>query len=124
MRKAFSLMELITMLAIIGFLSVVFAHLFGTMTVDVPQTTRIFQSHDGLLSLVDRIRMDMDQAIHLPVAGDSLPGDPNRLLIEQRNGIVQYQLHPHEFSFVVRLRPFSVDRISPMSLSKERPASL
>ena len=31
----------------------------------------------------------------------------------------QYELKPHEFAFSVRLKPFSVDRISPASLGKE-----
>ncbi len=31
----------------------------------------------------------------------------------------QYELHPEEFRFSIRLKPFSVDQISPMSLSKE-----
>jgi len=32
----------------------------------------------------------------------------------------QYELHPHEFRFSVRLRPFSADCISAIELSKER----
>jgi beta-galactosidase/evolved beta-galactosidase subunit alpha len=36
----------------------------------------------------------------------------------------QYELNPHEFNFVIRLKPFSVDRISPGSLSKRQIESL
>jgi len=75
---------------------------------------------------------DIEQAKH---TCDLIPRDEITLNLDyQHHGLgsascgpgvlPQYQLHPHEFSFMVRLKPFSVDRISPMSLSKERLGSV
>ena len=69
---------------------------------------------------------DIEKALH---TCDLTPRDEITLNLDYRHqglgsascgpGVLpQYQLHPHEFSFTVRLRPFSVDHISPMSLSR------
>ena len=69
---------------------------------------------------------DIEKAVH---TCDLFPRDEITLNLDyQHHGLgsascgpgvlPQYQLHPHEFNFAVRLRPFSVDRISPMSLSR------
>lgn len=71
---------------------------------------------------------DLEKAMH---TCDLVPRDEITLNLDYRHhglgsascgpGVLpQYQLHPQEFRFMIRLRPFSVDRISPMSLSKEQ----
>ncbi|MFC1716490.1 beta-galactosidase subunit alpha [Candidatus Poribacteria bacterium] len=88
----------------------------------------------GLLAVMPRLNFsahrftteDIEKAKH---TCDLVPRDEITLNLDyQHHGLgsascgpgvlPQYQLHPHEFSFVVRLTPFSVDRISPMSLSR------
>jgi beta-galactosidase/evolved beta-galactosidase subunit alpha len=70
---------------------------------------------------------DLENAMH---TCDLAPRDEITLNLDYRHhglgsascgpGVLpQYELHPEEFRFSIRLKPFSVDQISPMSLSKE-----
>ena len=70
---------------------------------------------------------DLENAMH---TCDLIPRDEITLNLDYRHhglgsascgpGVLpQYELHPEEFRFAIRLKPFSVDQISPMSLSKE-----
>jgi beta-galactosidase/evolved beta-galactosidase subunit alpha len=71
---------------------------------------------------------DIEKAQHIC---DLIPRDEITLNLDYRHhglgsascgpGVLpQYELHPHEFDFSVRLKPFSMARISPISISKEQ----
>jgi len=71
---------------------------------------------------------DIEKAQH---TCDLIPRDEITLNLDYRHhglgsascgpGVLpQYELHPHEFDFSIRLKPFSMDRLSPTNLSKEQ----
>ena len=75
---------------------------------------------------------DIEKAKHIC---DLIPRDEITLNLDYRHhglgsascgpGVLpQYELHPNEFRFSIRLKPFSVDRISPMGLSKKAMESI
>ncbi|MBM3212753.1 DUF4981 domain-containing protein, partial [Candidatus Poribacteria bacterium] len=73
-------------------------------------TTQDFEKAKHTYDLVsrDEITVNLDYAHHGLGTASCGPGP-----------LTQYELHPHEFRFAIRLRPFSADGISPMKLSKE-----
>ncbi len=76
------------------------AHRFSTQDIEKAQ-------HTCDLIPRDEITLNLDYRHHGLGSASCGPGV-----------LSQYELHPHEFDFTIRLKPFSVDSASPMSLSK------
>ena len=74
------------------------AHRFTTQDIEAAQ-------HTCDLIPRDEITLNLDYRHHGLGSASCGPGV-----------LPQYELHPHEFDFAIRLKPFSIDRISPMSL--------
>lgn len=78
------------------------AHRFGTMDLEIAR-------HTHELVLRDEITLNLDYRQNGIGSGSCGPGPWSH-----------YLLHPEEFKFVVRLRPFSVDSLSPTEASKQK----
>jgi prepilin-type N-terminal cleavage/methylation domain-containing protein len=92
MRKGFTLVEVLVVLAVLPFLMIVFGGLFNTLIKDIPRSHRVVQENTSLLSMLDRIQKDIDKAKGLPESfGEYTAGD-KLLLIELAEGMICYQL--------------------------------
>lgn len=92
MRKGFTLVEVLVVLAVLPFMMIVFGGLFNTLIKDIPRSHRVVQENTSLLSMLDWIQKDIDQAKGLPESFDEYITSDKLLLIELAEGMVCYQL--------------------------------
>ncbi len=92
MRKAFSLVELLTVMVVFAAVSVAFAGLFTTIITDIPKSYRVVQENTSLLSVLGQMRKDIDRAKALPQSSAGHTTDDDLLLIELPDAMICYQL--------------------------------
>jgi hypothetical protein len=66
MRKGFSLVELLILVAVLPFVFLLFDGLFKTIIGEIPMSVRLIQENTSLLSMLRQIQQDIDQAKGLP----------------------------------------------------------
>jgi len=103
MRKGFSLIELIVIIAILPFILIVIDGLFATMFTDVPKSWNTIQDNSVLLNMLRQMQQDVDTAKDLPQSIDGYTAGDELLLIEQADKVIHYQLkdnyvYRYEFS--------------------------
>lgn len=101
MRKAFTLVELVVVLAVLPFVMAVLGGLFNTLIRDIPRSHRVVQENTSLLSMLDRMQKDIDRAKRLPESFGEYTTSDKLLLIELAEGMVCYQLKDNK---VLRLK--------------------
>ena len=91
MRKGFSLIELIVIIAILPFILIVIDGLFASMFTDVPKSWNTIQYNSVLLNMLRQMEQDIDAAKDLPHSIDGYTAGDELLLIEQADGVIHYQ---------------------------------
>ena len=92
MRKAFTIVELLTVIAIFPVVALALDRMFKAVVVDIPRSSHIVEENTTVLDMLDQIRSDMDRAIALPdSSGDYTAGD-SVLLIELPDTTICYEL--------------------------------
>ena len=92
MRRGYSLVEMLVVLAIVSTVSIVVSKLFTTLISDIPRSYRIVQENTSVLNMLEQMHEDVDLARGLPESFAEYTTDKDLLLIELPNGIVCYQL--------------------------------
>ena len=101
MRRGFSIIETLTVLAIFTSVSVVFAGLFRTLLRDIPVVQKNYQTNTSIQHMLNRMRSDVDTAQNI-----SLSSDENKsLLLKNSNTTVCYQLADRKLSRTVSDSP-------------------
>jgi len=114
MRKAFTLVEVLVVIAVLPFVLLVIGGVYTTFIRDIPRMTRVLQVNTTVLDALRQMRRDMDGAVGLPEqCADRHAGD-RTLLIEQPGRVICYQL---EDGRIVRT-PFVV---TPSGVSSNTP---
>ncbi|MGB8226377.1 MAG: prepilin-type N-terminal cleavage/methylation domain-containing protein [Sedimentisphaerales bacterium] len=101
MRKGFSLVELITVLAVIAVISIPLGRLFKFMTYDIPKSCKLVESNTSLLDVLKYIRKDINSAKSFPQSFQEYSTDANSLLIERQGSVICYLLRGEEISRIV-----------------------
>ena len=91
MKKAFTLIEIVTILAIVPFVLVVLGRLTTTFLRDIPEETAVLQKETIVLDLIASIGRDVDKAIALPDSAGEQRSDHSLLLIGQPEVTVTYE---------------------------------
>jgi len=92
MRKGFTLVEVLVVVAVLPFLMIVFSGLFNTLIKDIPRSHRVVQENTSLLSMLEQMQKDIDKAKGLPESFDEYTTGDKLLLIELAEGMICYQL--------------------------------
>ena len=92
MRKAFSLIELLTVMVVFASVSIAFAALFTTIITDIPKSYRVVQENTSLLNMLRQMHRDVDGAKGLPESFAGHTTDEELLLIELPDAMICYQL--------------------------------
>ena len=92
MRKGFSLIELLVIIAILPFILVVIDGLFSSMLSDVPRSWNTIQNNSVLLHMLRQMEQDIDKAENLPQSIDGYTAGNELLLIRQADKVIHYQL--------------------------------
>ena len=92
MRKGFSLVELLILVAVLPFVFLLFDGLFKTIAGEIPMSVRLIQENTSLLSMLRQIQQDIDKSKGLPKSFAGQTASDQILLIELSEGIICYQL--------------------------------
>ena len=92
MRKGFSLVELMVVIAVLLLILWVIDGLFTTMLSDVPKSGKTIQENSVLLTMLRQMEQDIDAAENLPQSIDEYSAGEDLLLIEQAAKVIHYQI--------------------------------
>ncbi len=92
MRKGFSLIELLVIIAILPFVFIVIDGLIATMFTDIPRSVKSIQDNSILLNMTEQMQQDIDTAKDLPRSVNGYTAGDDLLLIELADGTIHYQL--------------------------------
>ena len=96
MRKGFTLVELLAVVAVLPFVFLLFDGLFKTLVGEIPMSVRLIQENTSLLSMLRQIQKDIDKAKSLPKSFAGQVASDQILLIELSEGVIYYQLKDGE----------------------------
>ena len=96
MRKGFSLVELLLVLAVISIVSVPLAGLSTTTLRDIPRAYKMIESNTSILNALKQIHKDVNVAKGFPKSFDGFTANSDTLLIELANSTICYQLKDGE----------------------------
>ena len=92
MRKAFTLTELLVIIATVPIFMFVMSRLFFVLINDTPRIWKNVQQNAILINMFKQIQSDIDKATDLPGSyGDLIAGD-KMILIEQEDKLICYEL--------------------------------
>ncbi len=92
MRKGFSLIELIVIIAILPFVFIVIDGLIATMFSDIPRSVKTIQDNSILLDMTDQLQEDIDVAKDLPQSVNGYTASNELLLIKLADSVIYYQI--------------------------------
>jgi len=91
MSKAFTLVEMLAVVAVTPLLMVLVSGFFRSFLRDIPQTARMVDQSTTVLDLLDQLRRDTDGAVGLPQQVGDSRADGATLLIERPDAVVCYR---------------------------------
>ena len=92
MRKAFTLIEILFVIAVTPFVALALSGVFGTLIRDIPQTARLLQQNTTVLDMLQQVRRDMDRAVALPERAQGTGADDRTLFIQLPDRVVRYHI--------------------------------
>ena len=92
MRRAFTLIEVLVVLAVMPFVLVLISGVYATFIRDIPRATRVLQVNTTVLDALRQIRRDVEGAIGLPEQFADRHAGARTLLIEQPGRVICYEL--------------------------------
>jgi len=101
MRKGFSFVECITVLAVIAVISIPLSQMFKVMIYDIPKSCKLIESNTSILDVLEYIRKDVNAAKSFPQTFQKYSAGENSLLIEQQNKTICYFAQQGEISRIV-----------------------
>lgn len=91
MRKAFTLVEMIVVIAVLPVATLALSWVFATFVRDVPRMVRVVERNATVLDLVRQMREDLDRAVALPDTFGACHRDWSTLLVERVDGAICYE---------------------------------
>ncbi len=91
MRKAFTLVEMLVIIAIAPLMMVVVSRIFATFIRDIPRETRVVQQSTTILDMLGQVRRDVDEAVGLPERFADTVADERTLLIGRSDAVICYR---------------------------------
>lgn len=92
MRKGFTLVEIIVVIAVLPLVMFVLDGLFSTLLTNIPRSHRVVQENTILLSMIDQMQDDIDNAKGLPASFNEYSASDELILIELEGSVICYQL--------------------------------
>jgi prepilin-type N-terminal cleavage/methylation domain-containing protein len=92
MRKAFTLVELLAVVAVAPTLLVIISGVYATFIRDIPRTTRTLQVNTTVLDALRQMSRDVDGALELPQQWQDQQAGERTLLIAQPGRVIRYQV--------------------------------
>jgi hypothetical protein len=90
MKKGYTLVEVLTVLAIFMAISIPLSRLSKLVIYDIPKSCRLIESNTSILDILKYMKKDINSAIGFPQSFGQYATNDKCLLIEQQNEIVCY----------------------------------
>jgi len=90
MRKGYSLMEMIVVLAVVAMIMNIIAGVFVTAVGDIPRSLEAVQANTTVLDLLRQIENDVEAADALPASFGEYRQNDAILLVETKRGVICY----------------------------------
>lgn len=92
MRRGFTLVELLAIIAVLASFMAAFAMLFNELAVDIPRSYRAVQMNASMLNMLRYMQEDVESASGLPESFGEHKSSDKVLLIESAEGVVSYRV--------------------------------
>lgn len=92
MRKAFTLVEMLLVIATIPVFMIVMSRLFNTLLRETPRIWNSVQQNTTMLDMLSQLQSDIDRAKDLPQSKGDFTSDDKILLIEHEDSLIGYEL--------------------------------
>ena len=92
MKKAFTLVEMIIILAMVPVFMLIMSRLFYTLMRETPRLWDNVQQNTTTLDMLSQLQIDIDNAQNLPQSSGGFSSNENLLLIEQDDTLIGYEL--------------------------------
>lgn len=86
-QRAFTLIELMTVIAVLPIVVLVTTGLFNAIILDIPQSYKVVEANGQLLRMLNQMHQDVKEAKNLPESKDK-----RVLLVEKRDSVVRYEI--------------------------------
>jgi len=90
MKKGYSLVEILTVLAILTAMSIPLSRLLELTMFDIPKSCRLIESNTSILDALKYMKKDVNSAIGFPQSFGQYTTSDKCLLLKKQNGIVCY----------------------------------
>jgi prepilin-type N-terminal cleavage/methylation domain-containing protein len=101
MNKGFSIVEVITVLAVLLVISIPLARLSVLTLYDIPKSQKLVEANTSILDALKYIKKDINSAIGFPQSFHTYSTNNSCLLIEQRDNVICYLLKDGKISRIV-----------------------
>ena len=91
MRKAFTIVEMLFVVAAAPLLLVVVSGIFATFIRDIPRETRVVQQNTTVLDMLHQVRRDVDGAVGLPERFGDAAADERTLIVRRPDAVICYR---------------------------------
>jgi type II secretory pathway pseudopilin PulG len=91
MRKAFTLVEMLVLVAVAPPLMILISRVFATFIRDIPRETRVVQQSTMVQDMLVQLRRDVDRAVALPQRFDDVQAGDATLLVKQPQAVICYR---------------------------------
>lgn len=92
MRKGYTLIEMIVIIAIFPLVLVTVDKLFKSLISDIPRSCRVPQDNTMVLNMLERLQKDIDSAKGLPESSGGYTTGEKLLLIDQADSVICYRI--------------------------------
>ncbi len=89
-KRAYSLIELITVMAVMPLVLLVIGRLYTGLIMEIPRSFHAVTENTAVVRMADQLQQDIDQALDLPQAYGPWIQDANTLLIQWPDNTIRY----------------------------------
>ncbi|MGA2916727.1 MAG: hypothetical protein ABSE89_11945 [Sedimentisphaerales bacterium] len=101
MKKGISLVEMLTVLAVMAVILIPLGRLWKFMIYDIPKSCKLVESNTSLIGVLKYMRKDINSARGFPQSFSEYSTDANSLLIKRQDDAVCYLLQDGKISRIV-----------------------
>jgi len=101
MKKGYSIIEMLTVLAILAVISLPLSRLSKLILYDIPKSLKLVECNTSMLNVLTYMRKDINSAIGFPESIAKYTASDKCLLIEQQNKVICYLAEQGKISRIV-----------------------
>ncbi|MFA5293804.1 MAG: prepilin-type N-terminal cleavage/methylation domain-containing protein [Phycisphaerae bacterium] len=101
MRKGYSLIEMLTVIAVMAAIALPLSRLSKVILYDVPKSLKLVECNTSMLNILTYMKKDINSAAGFPESFDKYTASERCLLIEQQKKVICYLVEQEEVSRII-----------------------